>query len=364
MSDAAPLTERVSPRALAGLLLIGGVLLVREAQSFLMPIVFAVALTFALVSPVQRLHRAGLPEPVAAGVVLVMLLSVLGLLGSTVVEPANAWVQKAPTTVQQVVDQLDRVRAAIPVLAPPRKTRVGGATAPDPVKDKIASEGVTLTGRVLSQILSFGYVTLATFILLYFLLASERWLLDRTVEALPHKRAQARLLGGLRRAQRDIGLYLGTMALINIGLGTATALAMAALGLPNPILWGTLAAVLNFIPYFGPFLIAVMLLMAGVIGFPDRGLMVLAPATAFLILNGLESNFVTPIVVGRRLALSPLSVFLSVLFWGWLWGMAGAMLAVPILLMLRIAARRHPRGRLLCVYLEGRPSAGTRPWRP
>lgn len=362
MNAPAHLTARLPAWALLGLLVIGGVLLVREAQSFLMPIVFAVALTFALVGPVQRLNRVGLPEPAAAGIVLVTLLMVLGLLGSTLVEPANNWVQKAPTTVRQVVDQLDRVRAAIPLIAPPRKAR--GATSADPVKDKIASEGVTFTGRVVSQILSVGYVTLATFILLYFLLASERWLLDRTVEALPNKRARARLMGGLRRAQRDIALYLGTMAVINIGLGTATALAMTALGLPNPILWGTVAAVLNFIPYFGPFLITVMLLMAGVIGFPDRGLMVAAPAAAFLLLHGLESNFISPIVVGRQLALSPLSVFLSVLFWGWLWGMAGAMLAVPILLMVRIACRRHPRGKLLCVYLEGRPSTGTRPWRP
>lgn len=363
MNNTPRLTTRLPAWALLGLLVIGGVLLVREAQTFLMPIVFAVALTFALVSPVQRLNRLGVPEPCAAGVVLVMLLLVLGLLSSMLVEPANNWIRKAPTTVQQVVEQLDRVRAAIPVIAPPRKAR-SDVSGPDPVKDKIASEGVTLTGRVLSQILSVGYLTLATFILLYFLLASERWLLDRTVEALPDKRARARLLGGLRRAQRDIALYLGTMALINIGLGTATALAMMSLGLPNPILWGTVAAVLNFIPYFGPFLITVMLLMAGVIGFPDRGLMVVAPAAAFLALHGLESNFISPIVVGRRLALSPLSVFLSVLFWGWLWGMAGAMLAVPILLMVRIACRRHPRGKLLCVYLEGRPSTGTRPWRP
>lgn len=350
-------------RALAGVAAIAAILFVREAKAFLLPIFFATALMFALVGPVRRLQRWGLPEPAGAGVVLVGLLVFAGVLASMLVDPAANWLQRAPTTLQQVIEQVDRVRASIPVIAPPRRARPGAAASGDPVKEKIASEGISLTGRVLGQTLTFSFLAAATVILLYFLLASEQWLLSRTLEALPRRRSKALVLGGLRSAQRDIALYLSTMAWINLGLGVTTAAAMVALGLPNPTLWGTVAGVLNFIPYFGPMMTTLMLLMAGIIGMPDQGLKVTLPALAFLGLHALESNFVSPIVVGRRLAISPLSAFLSVLFWGWLWGVPGAMLAVPILLMVRAACRRHPRGHWVCLFLEGhRVPAG--PWRP
>ncbi len=350
-------------RALAGLAIIAATLFVREAKVFLLPIFFAVALTFALAGPVRTLQRWGLPEPVGAGMVLMSLLLSASLLVSMLVAPAAAWMEKAPTTLQQVIEQMDRVRSAIPVIAPPRRPRPGLGPAGDPVKEKIASEGISLTGRVLGQALSAIFLAAATVILLYFLLASEQWLLTRTLAALPNRRRKARMLGGLRSAQRDIALYLSTMAWVNLGLGITTAAAMWVLGLPNPALWGTVAGVLNFIPYFGPMMTTLMLLMAGIIGMPDQGLRVALPAVAFLTLHGLESNFVSPYVVGRRLSLSPLSAFLSVLFWGWLWGIAGAMLAVPILLMVRAACRRHPQGHWLCLYLDGRRvPAG--PWRP
>lgn len=342
---------------------IAAILFVREAKSFLLPIFLAVALTFALVGHVRRLQRWGIPEPLGAGVVLLGLLLAAGMLVNILIDPAAAWIQRAPTNLQQVIKQIDRVRASIPVIAPPQRTRAGSAPPVDPVKDKIASEGMNLTGRVLGETLSFGFVTMATIILLYFLLASERWLLARTFEALPGRRRKALVLGGLRSAQQDIALYLSTMALINLGLGLATAAAMFALGLPSPALWGTVAGLLNFIPYFGPLMTTLMLLMAGIVSMADQGWMVLLPATAFLVLHGIESNFISPIMVGRRLLISPLSVFITVLFWGWVWGIAGAMLAVPILLMVRMVGRRHPQGRWLCVYLEGR-QVPTGPWRP
>ncbi len=339
------------------------ILFVREAQSFLLPIFFAIALTFALAGSVRRLRRWGIPDPVGSGLVLVALLTAGGVLINVLIEPAAVWLQKAPTTVEQVLDQIDRARSSIPIIAPPRRAKLGGLPAGDPVKDKIASEGINLTGRLLGQFMSVSYSITATVILLYFLLASERWLLARTIEAVPSQRRKVLVMGGLRRAQCDISLYLSTMALINLGLGVATAGSMALLGVPKPVLWGTVAGVLNFIPYLGPMMTTLLLLMAGLIGLPDSGLMVAMPAVSFLALHGIESNFISPIVVGRRLALSPLSVFICVLFWGWLWGIAGAMIAVPILLMIRIACRRHRKSRWLCVYLEGRQWE-TGPWRP
>lgn len=341
---------------------IAAVLFVREARPFFLPICFAVALTFALAGAVRRLRRWGVPEPAGAALVLVGLLSAGGILINTLIEPAAVWIQKAPTTLGQVFEQIDRVRSNIPIIAPPGRARLGGSSG-DPVKEKIATEGINLTGKLLGHFMSTSYAVTATVILLYFLLASERWLLARTLEAVPCRRRKILFVASLRRVQHDISLYLSTMALINTALGVATAAAMAALGLPNPVLWGAMAGVLNFIPYLGPMMATLMLFMAGVIGLPESGLMVAMPAGAFLALHALESNFISPIVVGRRLALSPVSVFISVLFWGWIWGIAGAMIAVPMLLLLRIVCRRNRSSRWLCVYLEGRRVA-TGPWRP
>ncbi len=354
---------RLNRRLLTALLAIAAVLFIREARTFLLPIFFAVAMTFALSGAVARLGRWGIPETIGSGLVLASLMLALSVLLSALIEPAANWLQRAPTTVRQVIEQIDKVRSTLPIIAPPGRQRPGVTPPVDPVKEKIASEGISLTGKVVGQVMSFSFLAAAAFILLYFLLASQRWLLDRTLAALPDARQRTRVVGGLRKAQHDISLYLSTMGLVNLGLGVATAGAMLALGLPNPVLWGTVAGVLNFIPYLGPMMTTLMLFGAGVIGLPDPGLRVALPALAFLALHALESNFISPIVVGRRLALSPLAVFVSVMFWGWLWGIAGAMLAVPILLMARIACRRHARSRWVCAYLEGRP-APTGPWRP
>ena len=241
-----------------------------------------------------------------------------------------------------------------PAAAAARKAKAAAppATPTDAIAEKIASEGVTVTRVVLGQMLSFAVETAATVILLYFLLASEHWLVSRTVEAVPRRRTRALVLGGIRQAQREIGLFLGTMSLINLGLGTTTGFALAWMGMPNPVLWGAVSGIMNFVPYLGPAVVTGMLLLAGSMSFGIDAAM-FAPPAAFLALHAIESNLVTPWVLGRRLRLAPLSVFLSVMLWGWLWGIAGALIAVPMLLGLRTVCKRSRRLKLVCVYLEG-----------
>ncbi|HEV7914387.1 MAG TPA: AI-2E family transporter [Albitalea sp.] len=358
-----PLSSLSSPRrpasswALRALVVVAVVFLLQAAKPFLLPVLIAVALTFVLSGPVRRLRQLGVPEAVGAGLVVAAALSVVVLLGSTLAGPAADWWDRAPATVRHLVDSAQRVRTAIwessPV--PGRKPRPAAATAPapaDPIAEKLASEGVSFTRLVLGQMLSFALQAAATVILLYFLLASEHWLVSRTVEAVPRRRTRALVLGGIRQAQREIGLFLGTMSLINLGLGTLTGLAVAWIGLPNPVLWGALTALMNFVPYLGPAVVTGMLLLAGSMSFgADASLF--APPLAFLALHAIESNFVTPWVMGRRLRLAPLSVFLSVMVFGWLWGIAGALIAVPLLLGLRTVCKRSRRLKLVCVYLEG-----------
>jgi predicted PurR-regulated permease PerM len=358
--------------ALRVLVVVGVVFLLQTAKLLLLPVLVAVAFTFVLAGPVHALRRFGIPSGIGAGLVVAAVITVIALLGSALAGPAANWWERAPDTARQLMEATQRLRNAVepataPARAAPPRAGTGRGTAAESdetgeaLAEKIASEGVTITRVVLSQFVWFALLTSATVILLYFLLASEHWIVSRTVEAVPRRRTRALVLGGIRQAQRDIGLYLGTMSLINVGLGTATALAVAWIGLPNPALWGAVAAVMNFVPYLGPAIVSAMLLLAGIMTF-GVGAGMLAPPLAFLLVNAIEANLVTPWVLGRRLSLSPLAVFLSVMVWGWLWGIAGALIAVPILLGLRIVCKRNKRLKLMCVYLEGnaRPSPSLR----
>lgn len=340
--------------ALRGIFLIALVFAVREARPLLAPLLIAVLLTFALAPAVRWLRARGVPAVLGALLLVVALMTSTVPLAMSLARPAASWWEAAPTTVAQLLEQLERVRNAIPGLRPPvaRPGRAAVAPAPDPLRDKLATEGMALTGVVLTRGLSFLVAASATVILLYFLLASEHWLLSRLVEAMPRRRTRALLLGGVRAAQREIGSYLVAVGVINSTVGLIMGLVLWAQGLPNPTLWGVVIAVLCFVPYLGPMTLMGLLLLAGITAF-DSGAAVFAPMAAFAALHVVESNIISPLIVGRRLSLSPVSVFLSVLFWGWLWGIVGALIAVPLLIALRSLCRRQRGLRLLRRFLEG-----------
>jgi predicted PurR-regulated permease PerM len=262
---------------------------------------------------------------------------------------------------RQLSDAFDRLRSSVPFLAPPpADTRATSRSArnapppaapPDPLKERLTTEGVLFTRVVLLELTTFAVSAAGTVMLLYFLLASERWLIARTVQAIPRQRARALLLSGVRQAQRDISYFFATQLLINCGVGIAVTATSWWLGMPNPLLWGVATGVLNFIPYLGPLAAAVMMLLAGVLTFdtlPDA----VAPTLALIAVHALESNIVSPLVVSRRLELNPLAVFVAVLMWGWLWGVSGALIAVPVLLGLRIACHRIRGMRKFAAYLD------------
>lgn len=348
--------DRRPPPSWAGLTLvfIAAVFLLVAARPVLLPIAIAIVFTFVLAAPVRALRRRGVHEYAAAGIVVLAVLGALVLIGALVAAPAAAWWQRAPQIVNELVESVQGWRDSLfPYSTPVSLTRSpSAAILPlDPLGERLASEGWTFTRLAIGETLSFAFSSAATVILLFFMLASEHLLVARTMVALKRKRSQVLLLSGLRQAERDIGLFISTMSIVNVLLGIATGLALWAIGLPNPLLWATATAVLAFIPYLGPLLVTVLLLLAGSVTF-GTGLAMLAPPAAFLVLHGIEANFLSPMFMGRRLRLRPLFVFLAVMLWGWLWGIAGAFLAVPMLLGLRALAKRTPRLRVVCSYLE------------
>ena len=344
------------------LLVVAIVFLLENAKPLMLPVVVAVAFTFVLAAPVRWLRRRGMPDYVGAGLVIGSVLAVLALLVSLLAAPAADWWARAPATVHQLLESAQRLRTA----AFPEALTGGGARRPpapaaapasapagaaDPLTEHLTTEGISITRAALGQALSFIVAASATIFLLYFLLASEHWLIARTVEAIPRRRTRALLLSGIRQAQIEIGLFITTMGLISIGLGVATGIGLAAIGFPNPVLWATTTAVLTFVPYIGPVLVTLALLVAGGME-SGAGLAMFAPPALFLALHFVESNFISPLIMGARLRINPVFVFLSVLFWSWLWGIAGAFVAVPLLLALRAASQRSRRLRFLRTYLD------------
>jgi predicted PurR-regulated permease PerM len=192
--------------------------------------------------------------------------------------------------------------------------------------------------------------------LLFFLLASDDNLLRQAVTILPQLRDKKRLVEIVRDVEDDVSYYLLTITVINIGLGVAIGAAMWLLGMPNPYLWGAMAAVLNFIPLIGALLGVGIVGLVALLTFSTTAAMLLPPII-YLLLTSLEGQLVTPAVVARRLSLNPVVVFLALISWTWLWGIAGALLAVPLLATFKICCDHiealKPVGVLLARYDEG-----------
>ena len=343
-------TPFASPWLARTLALVAVVFLLEHARPVLLPIAIAIVFAFVLAAPTRFLRRRGVHEYAASGLVLGAVIGALVLVGALVAAPASAWWQRAPQIVHNLVEAAQRWRDAIfPYEAP---ASLGAAPVPAAaLGERIANEGWTFTRLAIGETLSFAFSASATVILLFFLLASEHWLVARTVNLVQSPRARVLVRAGLRHAERDIGLFISTMSIVNIALGVATGLALWAIGLPNPVLWATATAVLTFVPYLGPLLVTFLLLLAGNVAF-GAGLAMFAPPAAFLALHCVEANFLSPMFMGHRLRLRPVFVFVAVMLWGWLWGIAGAFLAVPLLLALRAVCQRVPRLRRVCAYLE------------
>jgi predicted PurR-regulated permease PerM len=183
-----------------------------------------------------------------------------------------------------------------------------------------------------TEILAAGSVLL---ILLFFLLASGDMFLRKLIRVLPSLADKKTAVEIARQIESDISVYLATITMINGCLGLATWGAMALLGVPNPLLWGVMAWATNYIPYLGAMTMYAVLTMVGFLTFPTTGHALLVPG-AFGVLNILEAYMLTPLVLGRRLTLNPVVIFLALTFWGWIWGVAGAILAVPIMVVFKI----------------------------
>lgn len=181
----------------------------------------------------------------------------------------------------------------------------------------------------------FLATVVTTLILVYFLLAGGDFFLEKLVKVLPTLSDKKRAVDIVRQIERSVSHYLSSVTLINTGVGLAVGVAMAALGMPNPVLWGTAAAFLHFVPYVGSLTGLVMITLVAALTFDELGWVVVTGVT-YQAISAMEALVVTPMVLGRNLTLNPVVILMSLLFWGWLWGVPGALLAVPLLASLKI----------------------------
>jgi predicted PurR-regulated permease PerM len=180
-----------------------------------------------------------------------------------------------------------------------------------------------------------------TLVLLYLLLASGDLFLQKLVRGLPSLRDKVHAVKISHEIQQNISNYLFSVSLINVGLGIMVSVGLYFMGVPNAAMWGMLAAVLNFVPYFGPVFGVILLTTVGLLTFDTLGRGLLPPAW-YLLLHLLEANLITPILLGRRFTLNPVVIFVSLIFWTWLWGVPGALLSVPILVSLKVISEHVP----------------------
>jgi predicted PurR-regulated permease PerM len=337
-----PLREPIGIHSLAltGLFILAVFYTLYIARAFFIPVILAVLLNFLLWPLVRGLRRLHVPEVMGAALVLLALLLTVGYGVYLLSEPAMTWMEKAPQSLQQLERKLRTLRKPVDQVskAAERVEQIARAKNDKKVPE-VELKRPDVAEVLLSGTQSFIAEVLVVCILLYFLLASGDLFLQKIVKVLPRFQDKKRAVEIIRETEEHVSTYLLTVTLVNAGLGAATGLAMYILGMPNPLLWGVMVGLLNFIPYLGATVNLIVLTLVAILTFSDLRRAFLVPAV-FFGLATLEGNFVTPIILGRRLTLNPVVIFITLIFWGWMWGIAGALLAVPMLSTLKIICDR------------------------
>jgi len=328
------------------------------AQALFQPLILAFLLSFLLRPVVRLLKRMLIPEVLGAALTVAILLTGVGYGVYKLSSPAAEWAEQASRRMAEIAWKLKPItdpvqevqKASQEVEAQITDMARGGKEATDSerpsssrpekkevqqVKIQQASMGELLL--VETQELIQGTATMVIF--LFLLLASGDLPLRKLVKIIPRLAEKKVAVDIMRQIESDISRYLLTITLINVCLGATIGLGMAFLGLPNPVLWGVMAGLLNYIPYLGIVIGIAAVAFVSLLTFDQIG-SVWLPAGFYLCANLLEAYMLTPLVLARRLTLNPVVIFLSLLIWAWIWGIGGALMSVPILAVVKIMCDR------------------------
>jgi predicted PurR-regulated permease PerM len=324
--------------ALTGLLVLAVFYTLYFARVFLLPIAAALILYF-LLSPVLRsLKKIRVPEFLGSALILLILLGAVSYGVSQLYDPAAEWINGAPKNFRQIERKIRGIRESVEEVKQTaeeleRMTKVETKEAkrvPSVEVKKPGFSDIFLVGT--QKIIVLGAITL---ILLYFLLAYGHIFIRKMVDLVQARYKKNRILEMAEEIENNVSRYLFTVTVINTGLGIAIAVAMYLLGMPNPVLWGVMAGLANFVPYIGAIVGVGIVGLVAILSFESIGRALLVPVVYFLI-TSTEGQIITPMILGRRFALNPIIIYIWLIFWGWMWGIIGALLAIPMLTVFKI----------------------------
>ncbi len=319
--------------ALLGVLAICGVLYIGKA--LFLPVLLAL-LGWLMFSPlVRKAQVRGIPSPLSAA--LLVILTVGTLAGSAYVAsgPLTEMLQDLPRVTQEVRSKLDRLQA-------PMEKVVEATQAVEEVSEGLSDgqatpvvvKGPGFLVLVATNMQRFGATVAITIILLFFMLSSGGHFHKRLIDSFERFRDKKTALRIAHGVEQDVSAYLATIVLINIGLGVVVSIALTLAGMPHPLSWGATAAILNFIPYLGPLMSVGLIALAAIIEFDALPTMLLMPGIMALC-TGVEGQLLSPLILGRRFNINPVMILLAVAFWAWIWGLTGALIAVPVLVVFK-----------------------------
>jgi predicted PurR-regulated permease PerM len=301
------------------------------AKPIVLPAVAAFVVTMMLSPLSERADLYGVPQWLTALVLWLAVLAVCFGVIDLVSAPVIDWVHKAPDIGRSIQDKLQMLARPLSGLRDIRDALLPSQSDKGVNVDMVAivQQTFLIASPALGQTLIF-------FVSLFFMLLGRRRLRHIVVRYFSHHEARLRSLRIMNDIESNLTGYLSVMAVINAGVGIGAGIIAAVVGLPSPVAWGVLGFVLNFIPYIGAGIMELGMFLVGLVTFPSLTYAFIAPLL-YILMGLIEGQFLTPSILGRRFTLNPLTVFISLVFWAWLWGPAGAFLAVPLLIIGMVA---------------------------
>jgi predicted PurR-regulated permease PerM len=320
--------------ALTGLFILALFYTVYFMRSILLPIVLALLLSYLLRPIVRGLAKLKIPLAVSAAVILIGLLVLVGYGISALATPTVAWLQKAPGGLAELQHKLRPVKTSVAQVTQATSEIEKLATTNTEAK-AVEVKRHPITETFVTRTPEFIASAVFLVILLYFLLVYDQVFIAKLVKLLPTLSDKKTAVGIAQDIESQVSRYLFTITAINACLGLAVGTAVGLLGLRNPLMWGVMVALLNFVPYLGALTGIICMTIGAALSFDSLGYALIFPAV-YLAFGTLEGSFITPWIMGRSLTLNPVIILLSLTFWGWMWGIVGIILAVPILAAFKI----------------------------
>ncbi|MDX8468448.1 AI-2E family transporter [Mesorhizobium sp. VK23B] len=334
--DRAHAELRLMRSLLIGIFVLLTVFALYFGRAFFMPVILAFLLALTLTPIVRFLRKHGIPDVLSATLLVLLSVFLVGSAGYLLSGPVIDLINNSSSIGLQLTDRLAPFKQPLQrIVDISRQLEALTETAQEPNVQKVAVAPSGMLSTAASNILGAGTSITIVFVLSLFLLASGTLFYEKIVQSFASLSDKKRALRVVYDVEREISHYLLTVALINVGLGTVIGLGLWGLGMPNPLVWGAAAALLNFLPYVGALMTILLVTAIALISFDTISYALLAPAFV-LLCDIVEGQFVTPTVVGRRLEINAVAIFIAIAFWSWLWGFVGALMAVPLLVVIKV----------------------------